>query len=168
LGSLIRFTTSFAAHAAGLLLVLAALMMFSMVITRYVFAWSDPSVEIIARYLMIWATFVGLAAAVRTDSEIRFTLVEMLLPPRARKVFRVVGRVVAAALVAVLVYSGIELVRETMDFNEVMPTALRWPIWIFNAAVPVGAAFLVVQVLAQAVAIWRDEPAAQVAAEQHF
>lgn len=152
LGSITRTTEV----ASGMLLLLATVAMFAMVITRYLAGWSDPSVEILARYAMIWATFLALAGAVRTDSEIRFTLVETLLPGRSRKVFRTVGLLVAAALVAGLAASGIALVDETMEFNEVMPTALRWPIWLFHAAVPAGAIVVALQFLAQAVTVWRE------------
>ena len=63
----------------GFLFVSGALAMFVMVVTRYGFSWSDPSIEILVRYSMIWGTFVGVAAAVRFGVNIRFTMLEKLL-----------------------------------------------------------------------------------------
>lgn len=156
-GSVLRFVDRLADHTTGLLFLVASLMMFAMVITRYVFAWSDPSVEIIARYMMIWATFLGVAAAARRDINIRFTLIEAMLGPRGRRLFRSIGYLIAAGFSVGLGLSGASLVDETRLFNEVMPTALRWPIWIFHAAVPVGAFLLALQLLVLVFRLWRGE-----------
>jgi C4-dicarboxylate transporter DctQ subunit len=153
--AVLRSITWMAEHASGALLLLATFMMFTMAITRYVFAWSDPSIEILSRYLMIWATFVGVAGAVRADSDIRFTLIEALFPPRGRRIFRTIGIIVAVTLVVGLAVSGVSLVEETHTFNEVMPTTLRWPIWIFHLAVPVGAGLLGLQLVAKAISLWQ-------------
>ncbi|MBM3488188.1 MAG: TRAP transporter small permease [Alphaproteobacteria bacterium] len=155
LGSVLRFVDRLADHTTGLLFLVASVMMFAMVVTRYVFAWSDASVEIIARYMMIWATFLGVAAAARRDINIRFTLIEAMLGPRGRRLFRTFGYLLAAVFAIGLGLSGVSLVDETRMFNEVMPTALRWPIWIFHAAVPVGGFLLALQLLVLVARIWR-------------
>ena len=68
--------------ATGILFVGGAIAMFAMVVTRYGFAWSDPSIEIIVRYCMIWGTFIGISAGSRYGVNIRFTLLEHLLAAR--------------------------------------------------------------------------------------
>lgn len=141
----LRFLDALTGMTTGLLLYIACFFMFIMVITRYVFSYSDPSVEIIARYMMIWAAFIGVSTAVQTDSNIRFTLVEQLLPPAAKRIFKTVALVVGAVISLAIMYSGIVLVEETKMFNEVMPTALRWPIWIFHLSIAVGGGLLTLQ-----------------------
>lgn len=147
-------------RATALLFLVASVMMFAMVITRYLFAWSDPSVEIIGRYLVIWGTFLGVGCATRRDVNIRFTLLETALGRRARRVVRSGGCALAAVFAVGLALSGASVVEETRMFNEVMPTALRWPIWIFHAALPVGGALLALQLLRLMVRAWRDDEAA--------
>lgn len=161
-GSLaLRWLDRLTGLTTGLLLYVACLFMFAMVITRYLFAYSDPSVEIIARYMMIWAAFIGVSGAVRSDSNIRFTLVEHILPAAPRRVFRATGCFVAAAISLAITYSGIVLVDETMMFNEVMPTLLRWPIWIFHLSVATGGALLALQSLRAAADVLRAADAPQ-------
>lgn len=150
-GAVLRFLDMLTGITTGLLLYIACLFMFAMVITRYLFAYSDPSVEIIARYLMIWATFIGVSAGVRTNSNIRFTLLEQLLPEGPKRALRCAASGIGAAIALGMTYSGTVLVDETMMFNEVMPTALRWPIWIFHLSIAVGGALLVLQFLRAAV-----------------
>lgn len=151
----LRFLDSLTAMTTGVLLYVACVFMFIMVITRYVFSYSDPSVEIIARYMMIWAAFIGVSAAVQSDSNIRFTLVEQLLPPTAKRIFKTVACLVGAAISLAIMYSGIVLVEETHMFNEVMPTALRWPVWIFHLSIAVGGGLLAVQSIRAAGNVFR-------------
>lgn len=141
----LRWFDSVTTVATGLLIYVACLFMFAMVITRYFFSYSDASVEIIARYMMIWATFIGVSCAVKGGGNIRFTLIEHLLPPGARRVFMINGYVVAIVICAAITWSGVAFVDETIMFDERMPTSLRWPVWIFNVSVPLGGALLILQ-----------------------
>jgi C4-dicarboxylate transporter DctQ subunit len=150
-----RFLDTLTATTTGLLLYIACLFMFAMVVTRYVFSYSDPSVEIIARYMMIWAAFIGVSAAVRSDSNIRFTLIEQLLPPTVKRYFRTAACVVGVFISVAIMYSGIVLVEETRMFNEVMPTALRWPVWIFHLSIAVGGGLLTLQFIRAASNVFR-------------
>jgi C4-dicarboxylate transporter DctQ subunit len=157
-GAVLRFFDALTGMTTGLLLYVACLFMFAMVITRYLFAYSDPSVEIIARYMMIWASFIGVSAAVRSDANIRFTLLEQFLPEKPKRVLRCFACVVGAGIALGMAYSGIVLVEESMMFNEVMPTALRWPIWIFHLSIAVGGALLVLQLVRAAVHALKGTP----------
>ena len=49
----------------------------------------------------------------------------------------------------------------TMMFNEVMPTALRWPIWIFHLSAATGGGLLALQSLRAAVDALRVADAPQ-------
>lgn len=143
----LRWFDTVASAATGLLIYIACLFMFAMVITRYFFAYSDPSVEIVARYMMIWATFIGVSCAVKGGGNIRFTLVEHLLSPGPRRIFMLAGHLVALVICAGIAWSGVALVDETIMFDEVMPTRLRWPVWIFHLSVPVGGTLLILQIV---------------------
>ena len=158
-GATLRRFDSITSMTTGLLIYIACVFIFAMVITRYLFAYSDPSIELVARYMMIWATFIGVSCAVKTGATIRFTLLEHMLSERGRRVIRVVAHGCALVICLAIAWSGIELVDETMMFNEVMPTALRWPIWIFRASVAVGAILLVMQFLRVILEGTEPEPA---------
>ena len=151
--------------ATGLLFVGGAIAMFAMVVTRYGFSWSDPSVEIIVRYSMIWGTFVGISAGVRYGVNIRFTLLEHILDDFGRRLLRTLAHAITLLIALALAVSGYTFADETLMFNEVMPTSLRWPIWPFHAAVFVGGVLLSVQVIRSMVDVWRPggEPVADAA-----
>lgn len=143
--------------ATGLLFVAGAIFMFAMVVTRYGFAWSDPSVEIIVRYSMIWGTFIGISAGVRYGINIRFTLLEHLLNDQGKRILRTMAHVATLLIALAIAVSGYTLADETMMFNEVMPTALRWPVWPFHAAVCAGGVLLSIQLVRSIVDVWRPD-----------
>ena len=130
-----RGLDTFVDITTGLVFVFGAIAMFIMVVTRYGFSYSDPSVEIIVRYCMIWGTFVGVAAAVRFGVNIRFTLLEHLFDQNGRRIIQTMANVITLLLALGLTISGYTLADETLMFDERMPTALRWPIWPFHGAI---------------------------------
>jgi len=155
--TLLRRWDAFCDGVTAMLFVVGALFMFAMVVTRYGFAWSDPSVEIIVRYLMIWGTFIGVSAGVRYGVNIRFTLIEHLLGDAGKRVLRTFAHLVTLRIALALAISGYTLAEETQMFNEVMPTALRWPVWPFHAAICAGGVLLSVQVIRSIVDVWRAD-----------
>ena len=58
-------------------------------------------------------------------------------------------------IAAALAVSGYTLADETLMFNEVMPTALRWPIWPFHVSVCAGGVLLCIQLIRSIFDVWR-------------
>ena len=160
LSRLLRGFDALVDAATGILFLTGAIAMFAMVVTRYGFAWSDPSVEILVVYSMIWGTFIGLSAGVRYGVNIRFSLLEQLLGPGPRRVVRTAAHLLTFVIAAGLAVSGWYLVDETMMFNEVMPTSLRWPVWPFHVSILAGGALLCLQVVRSIAELWRSDAAA--------
>ena len=152
---LLRGLDAFTDGATGFLFVFGAMAMFVMVVTRYGFSWSDPSVEIIVRYCMIWGTFIGIAAAVRFGVNIRFTLLEHLFGERGRRIIQTTANGITLLLALGLTVSGFTLADETMMFDERMPTSLRWQVWQFHAAIFAGGILLSIQVVRSIIMLWR-------------
>lgn len=158
---LLRGLDTFVDFATVLIFIFGAVAMFAMVVTRYGFSYSDPSVEIIVRYCMIWGTFIGVAAAVRFGVNIRFTLLEHLFGDKGRRIIQTAANVITLLLALGLTVSGYTLADETLMFDERMPTALRWPVWPFHSAIFVGGCILSIQIVRSIVTLWqpRSEPA---------
>ena len=151
----LRGLYAFTDGTTGFLFVFGAVAMFVMVVTRYGFSYSDPSVEIMVRYCMIWGTFVGIAAAVRFGVNIRFTLLEHLFGARGRRMIQTIANVITLVLALGLTVSGFTLADETLMFDERMPTALRWQIWPFHGAIFAGGILLSIQIIRSIVELWR-------------
>ena len=156
---LLRGLDAFTDGLTAVLFVFGAIAMFIMVVTRYGFSYSDPSVEIIVVYCMIWGTFVGVAAAVRFGVNIRFTLLEHLFGDRGKKIIQTIANVLTLLLALGLTVSGYTLADETLMFDERMPTSLRWPVWPFHTAIFAGGILLSIQVVRSIVSLWSPDGA---------
>jgi TRAP-type C4-dicarboxylate transport system permease small subunit len=117
---------------------------FLQVFTRYV--TEDPLIwtEEVARYLFVWITLVGGAAAVRTNGHFGLDILRRYAPP-LRKPLGALTMLVVFAFLALLFYTGI---LETRQAATQMSPALQVTMhWAF-LAIPLGAAFALWHVLA--------------------
>lgn len=123
--------------ALVLLLGVMAAMVIANVIARYGFGFSWTWVEEVSRYLMIWASFLGLGPALRVGGHIAIESLPASLPPAAARVLRAFLVAVMAAALAVMVWLGIEYAN--FGWEQESPV-LNWSLGMVYLAVPVGAA----------------------------
>lgn len=113
------------------------------VFLRYVLRQSLPWAEEMPKYLMIWLTFLGASLATRRDSHVGFTTVLETLPPRARRWFVLVGRLLVLLFLYYVVRWGVVLAL-TMGFVSVT-SALQIPFFYVFLAVPIGGGLMILQ-----------------------
>lgn len=91
---------------------------------------SITGVSEIASYLLVGATFLGLAYTFVHHAHIRVTLLITRLPPTARVWFEVFGLVIALAISLMLSYGLVGLARESLQYNDVSSGFVSIPLWI--------------------------------------
>jgi TRAP-type C4-dicarboxylate transport system permease small subunit len=134
----LRFDKSILAVNRALMIALLAVMsviVLANVATRYLTSYSIPWSEELARYLMIWLTFLGIGPVLRVGGHIAIdTLQDSLRPPVAR-VLRFLIVAALAIFCAVVAYFGIAYAGRTwMQATAVMEI----PFAFVAAAVPTG------------------------------
>lgn len=126
--------------------ILAALMVglvgavFTQVFSRYVIQDSVPWTEEVARYLLIYLTFVGAAVAVREHTHLRVDFLVVRLP-------QVVQRMVGIVMTLGITISGVLLVVYGYSYTErsmgtISPAIGESIAWIY-AAMPLAGALMV-------------------------
>jgi TRAP-type C4-dicarboxylate transport system permease small subunit len=142
-----RVTTTVVTWAACAALALAACMAFGQVVMRYVVrqpvAWSEPVVQM----AVIWMVYLGAAVTFRTGALVAVDV----LPRRLRGPWqRGLAWVITAAallLLAHMVRYGWEMAeRAQFNVNPTLGISMSWGF----AAIPVGAVFAAIAVLAHA------------------
>ncbi|MFQ3787324.1 TRAP transporter small permease [Halomonas sp. A29] len=96
----------------------------------------------IASYLLVGATFLGLAYTFVHHAHIRVTLLISRLSSVWRAWFEVFCLLVALALSLLLGYGLVELARESHAFNDVSSGFLSIRLWIPQAVLTVGVGLL--------------------------
>jgi len=138
------------------------------VFMRYVVGQSFAWVDEIARYLLVWIGFLGAVVAARSRSHICIEMLVNALPRR-------IGRIVTAAMLAILVAFLVVLVRESWILTDRVwlqrSAAMRISVaWVYAAA-PIGFALMAINFAAQLAEtvreILRSGPDEQVEARPH-
>ncbi|HEX6231701.1 MAG TPA: TRAP transporter small permease subunit [Jiangellaceae bacterium] len=95
----------------GALLLLAILVLVMVQVTvRFSalggWAWTGE----LARFSLVWLTFIVAGYLLGRDQHISFDLIDFVLPERALRVVRVISYVLVAAICAAFVYEGVGLI----------------------------------------------------------
>lgn len=141
-----RLTTRIAHDAAALLLTVAVCLAFYQVLTRFLLGLPSTWSEVMARSLMIWAVYLGIAAAFRQGSMIAVDLVHRFVSGRTALLVHGVVTLVCLVFLAVLGWYGIAMAERVQNQTLAgIEVSIAW----FYAALPVGAAFSMLALVAR-------------------
>ncbi|MDR2528500.1 MAG: TRAP transporter small permease [Synergistaceae bacterium] len=103
-------------------------------------SWSEE----LARYLLVWITLIGASQGVKRASHVGVEAFALLLPPKARKAVDIVASALCLLFWALIEYHSLSILRLQIANNQLSP-AMRVPIWMAYAALPTGAALMIVR-----------------------
>ena len=140
-------------HLGGLILAIMAGAVFVQVVLRFLGRTGIDGLDEVPRYLFVWLVMIGAAAAMQRGQHTVLDYFVNLLAPRARALVLVLTNAVGIALFVYLIKLSLVLVP-----NAQLQTSagLGLPLgWVF-AAVPIGAALIILPMLRNILAASRD------------
>jgi tripartite ATP-independent transporter DctM subunit len=90
--------------------------------------------------ITLWMTFVGGLVATRHRTHLTLSTAELLKDERARRLAGLLAACVAAAVLAVLAYSGVELVRANREQGKLLAAGI--PEWASECVIPIALALM--------------------------
>lgn len=124
-----------------------------MIIVRFVFGGSTVWQTEAVIYLVIAATLIGLPYVQRLRGHVNVDLVPLALPLRARFVLAFVTLALTIAIVAVMLWYGYEYWHVAWSRGWRSETVWGVRLWIPYLSLPIGFALLLLQLLADLVAL---------------
>jgi C4-dicarboxylate transporter, DctQ subunit len=116
------------------------------VISRYLLPQNAISyAEEVIVYLLIWAIMVVSSQLVRTDTHVRPDLVLKFVPPGVARWLEAFNSLAAVAFCSALTWYGWQIVATSRIIDERSLSDLRFPMWIYYAALPVGGALMLIR-----------------------
>lgn len=106
------------------------------VITRYIFNNPLSWTEEIARFVLVWLTFIGAVIALKQNQHVKFEYLLGKLPPVIKTVVEVLGDIITGIFLLMIIFYGIKLVVEAHEIPSVTLEFVRWS-YVY-ASVPVG------------------------------
>lgn len=143
------FTTRLALVVAVAMLIVAAATGFYQVLTRFVFNAPSTWSEVLTRSAMIWCVFLAMAACFRWGYMMAVEVIYQLVSRRLLLLVEILVAVACLLVLWILLYYGIAM---TLRVSSQTLSGLYISIaWIY-AAIPVGAAFSILAVVARLLA----------------
>jgi TRAP-type C4-dicarboxylate transport system permease small subunit len=127
----------------GILTAVALVIVAYTIFVRFLFPsltpiWADE----VTVYVVIWATFIACSGLTAENGHVRADLVTSLLGRRGRAACELVAHLCGLSFAVLLAYYGTLVAYEAWDFGDLSTTTLRFPMWIYYVALPVGAALI--------------------------
>ena len=133
-------------------LVLTTLIIFALIIMRSVFNNSLTWSEELTRYIFIWQIWLGVSIAQKEKQHLKVELLfNFFKGEKFRAVIDLVATLILIAFNAFLVVNGSELVRQMYVRNNVSG-AMRLPLYIVYAVLPLSAFILSLRLIGQVAA----------------
>jgi C4-dicarboxylate transporter DctQ subunit len=98
-------------------------------------------------YLMIWAIMIVSSQLVRTDSHVRPDLVLNVVSENAKRWLEVFNSLAAIVFCAAVDWYGWQVVATAWVIDERSASDLRFPMWIYYAALPAGGLLMLARYL---------------------
>ena len=123
-------------------------LIFLQVVLRYCFSFSITWCEELCRYLFVWISWIGASYCVKIDAHLRVTAFVGFVPKRHLPYFNLFMYICWAAFAGLLAVKGCELAYMAKYRGQVS-TAMKVPMWIPIASVPVGSALMTFRLFAK-------------------
>lgn len=125
-------------YIVGLLGLITIILAFTNTVLRYVFSYSPEWMEEIIVYLIIWAAFLIASTLVEERRHVGATFLVEHLPPKMHRIVEVITSILALGFCILVLFLGYKIVHITYVTDERSLTSMRYPLWIFYLALPVG------------------------------
>lgn len=144
-----------------LILFAVSLQIFFRYVLRSPLIWTDE----LARFGVIWLTFVSAAFVAARQGHVAIEFMDQLLGPRRVRYVKILARILVLVTCAIMVagsYAPVEMAGRRMS------TALGVPLWVPAVAAPVGFALIGYHCLRSLVRLVRGESVAEQSSRSAF
>jgi len=145
----IDWLSSIGGGIAGVTVYILCMLIFLSIFTRYVFNRPMGFTEELTGYLMVGIIFFGLAYTLRHGGHIRVSAIIDRLNPRMRATLGLIMTVVALGWAVPFLLGCLYVWRRHFAEKMLSYGMLEVPMWIPSLIMVIGAAFLLLQIVAE-------------------
>jgi len=151
-----HFLNNIEEYTCAILMGIMVVVVFLQVVARFILKSSLPWSEETSRYLLVWITFLGASAGVKTGAHVGVEAVTLLLPPKARKLVNLLGIAICIFFsVAVCIFS-VSIIAKQIEMAQISP-AMQIPMWWAYAAIPVGTVLMTIRYIQSSIKLIKNQ-----------
>ena len=130
----------------GVILGSALLLVVVTILLRYLAPLYAPQItDEVTVYMVMWAVLLACGGITSRGGHVKADLVVGSLSPRVQRICEIAGHVAGIGFCLVLAWFAGQVTYEAWDFGDLSPTNLRFPMWVYYAALPLAAASMAVR-----------------------
>ncbi|TKR56415.1 TRAP transporter small permease [Allopusillimonas ginsengisoli] len=103
---------------------------------------SLPASDEIQVYLIVWAIFLSLGVITANNRHIKADIFLNWFSPGLKRAALVLSAVLGLVFSMIMTYLGLQIALEAFEFGDMSSTSLRFPLWMYTAALPAGMALM--------------------------
>jgi TRAP-type C4-dicarboxylate transport system permease small subunit len=123
---------------------------------RYLFNRPVPMTYEVGAFMMVFVVFLAMAYTQRAGAHIRVEFLTLRLPPRARMILDIVSSILGTLLYATIAYQGFTWAWTSWEVGDYIAGLINIPRYPSQFVVPLGAAILCLQFIADIVRRCRE------------
>ncbi len=116
------------------------------VFQRYILQNSLDWPEELARYLFVFAIYIGSSFAAAERRHLEVTIVRTVFGLKIGHFFTMLANIITVIFCCIMFFWGISMVLFVADSNQVAP-ALQFPMWIAYSCIPLGFLLMALRTL---------------------
>src|SRR5512140_3389132 len=121
-----------------------ALCSFTVAVRFFHPAWTLEMVDEVQVYVIIWAVFLALGAVTVADRHVKSDLFVSFFPPPLKRAVEIFVDLLGLAFALLLIWYGGVAAYQSWSYGDVSTTSLRFPLWMYVAALPAGGLTLAI------------------------
>jgi len=131
---------------SGLFLGVMSILIFVQVLNRYFFQYPVDWLEELARYVFIWATYIGFSVVTSEDRHLEVKFIRELVGDNGRRWIQIISYIITIIFcLYVTIHSG-KMAYQMFQFGETS-ASLQIPMAFIYASIPVGIGLMGVKSL---------------------
>jgi len=123
-------------YLSAVAFVFVTVVTFGLVITRYVYSLSLPSLEEVTMIIFVWFLYFSMIYCIRKDAHIRVKVIDMILKEPLQKITTITANVIWAVFTGSMCYYSIKLVTFNMTRAGGQTPMLDIPYYIVYLPLP--------------------------------
>jgi C4-dicarboxylate transporter DctQ subunit len=141
----------------GLAIAALALCTYNVVVRYFHPAWTLEMVDELQVYVIVWAVFLALGAVTIADRHVKADLFVSFFSPRLRRALELFVDLLGLAFALLLLWYGSVAAYQSWSYGDLSTTSLRFPLWIYVAALPAGGLTLAIGYVTRLARLLRSE-----------
>lgn len=147
LKGIIRFLDKLEEYVIVILFTLTLILLGTVVVTRYFFAYTPSWAEQTARIFFVWISFAGISMAARKGMHLKVTAITMVLPKRVSPFVMLFGDVVTAVAAGVIFLKLFNMTLVVYERGQTFAAMPSVPVWIMYMGGVLGMLGMTIRVV---------------------